>query len=120
MTQDTIARRNVMVLVAAQAILGSQMPMIFIVAGLAGHSLSPNPCWATLPISLLVIGSMLTATPISALMTRYGRRAGFVFGAAGGAFGAAISAYGLHASSFTLFCTGALFSQGQPPNCVRR
>ena len=109
-SHDTTARRNVLVLVAAQAILGSQLPMIFIVAGLAGHSLSPNPCWATLPISLLVIGSMLTATPISALMSRYGRRAGFAFGALGGAVGAAISAYGLYQSSFPLFCLGALFS----------
>jgi hypothetical protein len=33
---DGPARRNVMVLVAAQAILGAQMPMIVVVAGLAG------------------------------------------------------------------------------------
>ena len=50
--QDARARRNVWVLVAAQAIIGSQLPMIFIVGGLAGHMLSPNPCWATLPISI--------------------------------------------------------------------
>jgi hypothetical protein len=45
---DGPARRNVMVLVAAQAILGAQMPMIFTIAGLAGASLAPNACWATL------------------------------------------------------------------------
>ena len=39
---DGPARRNVMVLVAAQAILGAQMPMIFVVAGLAGKQLAPN------------------------------------------------------------------------------
>ena len=75
---DAIARRNLYVLVAAQAILGAQMPMIFVVAGLAGKQLAPNPCLATLPISMMVIASMLTATPISAFMARYGRRAGFV------------------------------------------
>ncbi len=62
-TSDALARRNVRVLVAAQAILGAQMPMIFTIAGLAGTTLSPNICWATLPITMAVVGSMLTATP---------------------------------------------------------
>jgi MFS family permease len=110
MTSDSTARRNVLVLVAAQAVLGAQLPMIFTIAGLAGSSLAPNVCWATLPITMMVIGSMLTATPISALMQRYGRRTGFFFGATGGAIGAAIGAYGLSTSSFTIFCIGALIS----------
>jgi len=110
MPQDRLARRNVLVLVAAQAVLGAQLPMIFTIAGLAGQSLAPNPCWATLPISAMVIGSMLTATPISAFMARFGRRAGFVAGAAGGALGAAIGAYGLLTQSFLLFVIGGLLS----------
>lgn len=104
------ARRNVMVLVAAQAILGAQMPMIFIVAGLAGTTLSPNPCWATLPISLTVLGSMLTATPLSAFMQRHGRRAGFALTALGGALGAAVGAIGLLQGSFALFLLGSLLT----------
>ena len=107
---DTTARRNVLVLVAAQAVLGAQMPMIFTIAGLAGASLAPNICWATLPITMTVIGSMLTATPISALMQRFGRRTGFAVGAFGGAIGAAIGALGLATGSFTLFCIGGFFS----------
>lgn len=107
---DTTARRNVLVLVAAQAVLGAQMPMIFTIAGLAGASLAPNICWATLPITMTVIGSMLTATPISALMQRFGRRTGFAVGALGGALGAAIGAVGLATGSFTLFCIGGFFS----------
>lgn len=107
---DRLARRNVLVLVASQAILGAQLPMIFTIAGLAGQSLAPNACWATLPISLMVIGSMLTATPLSAFMARHGRRAGFVLGTMGGALGAAIGSYGLYTSSFLLFLIGALFS----------
>ena len=110
MQNDTIARRNVLVLVASQAILGAQMPMIFTVAGLAGQTLAPNKCLATLSISLMVIGSMLTATPISTFMARYGRRAGFIIGTAGGAVGAALGAAGLYYHSFALFLIGALFS----------
>ena len=107
---DSLAKRNVLVLVAAQAILGAQMPMIFTIGGLAGQSLAPNACWATLPISFIVIGSMLTATPISTFMAKHGRTAGFVFGALGGAFGAAIGAVGLILASFPIFLIGSLFT----------
>ncbi len=102
-------RRNLTVLVMAQGILAAQMPMIFIIGGLAGQSLSSNPCFATLPISLIVLGSMLTATPLSAVMQKFGRRTGFVVGTMGGAIGAALSAWGLAASSFTIFLIGSLF-----------
>jgi len=105
---DARARRNVIVLIAAQAILGAQMPMIFVVGGLAGQMLAPNPCWATLPISMIVLGSMLSATPMSALMGRFGRRAGFWIGTAAGAAGATIAAYGLSVGSFWVFLLGSL------------
>ncbi len=107
---DSLTKRNVAVLVAAQAVLGAQLPMIFTIAGLAGQSLAPNACWATLPISAMVIGSMLTATPISAFMQKHGRRAGFVVGAMGGALGAAIGAWGLMTANFGLFVIGGLFT----------
>jgi MFS family permease len=107
---DARAKRNVIVLVAAQAILGSQMPMIFTIAGLAGSALSPNPCFATLPISLTVLGSMLAATPVSNIMQKYGRRTGFMIGAMFGAIGGAIGAYGLYTANFYVFLLGALFT----------
>jgi len=110
MIDDARAKRNVAVLVGAQAILGSQMPMMFVVAGLAGQMLASNVCFATLPISMIVLGSMLSATPVSAIMQRYGRRAGFFLGTFGGATGAVVSAYGLYTASFTLFLVGSFIS----------
>lgn len=107
---DARAKRNVLVLVAAQAILGAQMPMIFTIGGLAGQTLASNICWATLPISMIVLGSMLTATPLSAFMQRYGRRAGFVLTASGGVAGATVGAIGLMQGSFLLFNIGSLLT----------
>ena len=107
---DRRARRNVVVLVLAQALLGAQMPMIFIVGGLAGQSLASNVCFATLPISLIVLGSMVAATPMSSVMQRYGRRAGFFLGAGCGAVGAAIGAYGLYLASFPVFLAGSFLT----------
>lgn len=103
-------RRNVTILVLAQAVLGSQMPMVYTIAGLAGQSLAKNICWATLPISLIVMGSMIWATPMSAVMQRYGRRVGFFIGTTAGAIGAAIGAYALYLGSFELFLLGSFMT----------
>ncbi|MBI6629910.1 MFS transporter [Pontibaca salina] len=107
---DGRARRNVWVLVAAQAVLGAQMPMIFTIGGLAGQSLASNACLATLPISLIVLGSMLSATPNAAIMQRFGRRVGFFVGAAGGTLGGIIGAYGLYLGSFPIFLIGSFLT----------
>ncbi|MAM60327.1 MFS transporter [Maritimibacter sp. UBA3975] len=109
-TDDRKAKRNVAILVMAQALLGAQMPMIFTVGGLAGQSLAPNPCFATLAISAIVLVSMLSANPMSWIMQRFGRRAGFWTGTLGGTIGAAIAAYGLSQASFTLFIIGSAFT----------
>jgi MFS family permease len=104
---DSRTRRNVAVLVAAQAILGAQMPVHFVLGGLAGQMLSPNPCLATLPISLTVIGTMLVAPFLSAFMQSHGRRPGFFLGAFGGGTGAALCALGLIWNSFGIFLAGS-------------
>ncbi len=107
MIDDTRAKRNVAVLVAAQAFLGSQITMIFVIGGLAGQQLSPNVCLATLPISMIVFGSMTTAPWLSTVMQTFGRRAGFLVGAIGGLIGAVICAYALTISNFWVFLLGS-------------
>ena len=112
---DARARRNVVVLVAAQAILGAQLPVNFVLGGLAGQTLAPNGCLATLPISVIVLFTMIAAPLVSGLMQRIGRAPGFVIGTLFGAGGGALSALGLHAGSFPLFlagaaCTGVFFA----------
>jgi MFS family permease len=104
---DRLAKRNVAVLVIAQAIIGAQMPMIFTIGGLAGGMLGGNPCFATLPISAIVFGSMTTAPWLSPLMQRRGRKFGFFVGAAAAAIGSAISAAGLYYGSFLVFLLGS-------------
>lgn len=104
---DRAAKRNVFVLILAQAFLGAQMPMIFVVGGLAGLMIAPSPALATIPIFLIVFGSMTTAPWLSALMQKYGRRVGFFVGALGGALGAGIASLGLYLDNFAVFLIGS-------------
>ncbi len=107
---DARARRNLWVLVGAQVVLGSQLPVTFILGGLAGQALAPNKCLATLPITLIITGSMLSAPLLSDLMQRRGRTLGFVLGAVGGGVGSALCAIALVRGSFGLFLLGSLLS----------
>ncbi len=110
LASDRAARRNVLVLVAAQAVLGSQVTMIFVIGGLAGQMLSPIPCLATLPISMIVFGAMCSAPWLSGFMQERGRRAGFLLGSAGGLVGSGLAAWGLSVASFPLFLGGSFLT----------
>jgi len=107
---DSKARRNAMILAGSQAIFGATSTALVVTAGLVGSTLAPNPSWATLPMSLSIVGTALTTFPISMMMRRLGRRTGFVLCALAGAAGAAIGAYGIFQRSFTLFLVGCLVS----------
>ena len=105
---DRRAMRNVVVLAFANAVLGSQLAMNAVVAGYAGERLAPDPAFATLPLSILVLGSLFSTPVVSLFMGRYGRRAGFLVGALAGGSGSAVSAYALFSDSFELFLLGAV------------
>jgi MFS family permease len=98
----------VTILVWAQSVLGAQMPVHFILGGLTGALLAEDKSLATLPISMTVLGSMLAAPALSALMGRFGRRPGFVLGALVAAAGAALAAHAIVAQDFVLFCAASM------------
>ncbi len=102
-------KRNVLLLLASQALVQTGTVVIITAGGLAGHMLAANKSLATLPISALMIGTMIATIPASLMMGRYGRRAGFVLGALFGAAGAALAVAGLVQGSFWLFCLAHVF-----------
>ena len=94
----------------AQAILGSQMPMYIILGGLVGQSLASNVCYATLPISLLIVGSMVSSPILSNLMQSTTRRLGLVVGNLAGLIGSLTSLLGIFLGSFEFFLLGSFVS----------
>ena len=107
---SSVAKRNVTILVMAQALLGAQMPIFFTLSGLAGLSLASNVCFATLPITMIILGNVVAATPLSSFMQKYGRRIGFMTGTAFGCLGAIVSAYSIFTQSFYLLLFGSFLT----------
>ncbi|HUS53644.1 MAG TPA: MFS transporter [Thermohalobaculum sp.] len=107
---DARARRAVPFLLWAQAVLGAQMTVHFILGGLAGSLLAENKALATLPITMIVLGAMLLAPVMSWLMGRWGRRTGFLIGATAGASGGALAAQALVEGSFVLLLIACLIT----------
>ncbi|MGF1500662.1 MAG: MFS transporter [Paracoccaceae bacterium] len=101
---DARARRAVLLLAWGQSVLGAQTAVHFILGGLAGKMLADDPALATLPISCLVLGAMVSAPLMAWLMQRAGRRAGFLTGALAGAASGLLAAEAIVAGDFVLFC----------------
>ena len=105
---DARAKRVVAILVWAQSTLGAQLPVHFVLGGLVGKTLASESLYWTLPISMTVLGSMLTAPFMSTLMDRWGRRQGFLVGSAAGACAGALAAYAIGIKDFQLFCAASM------------
>jgi MFS family permease len=104
---DKKARKNAVVLAVAQALYGAVTTALVVTAGLVGSLLSSDPAWATLPMSMMIVGTAATTFPISLMMKRIGRRTGFVACALVGGFGGLLGAYAIYQQSFALFLAGA-------------
>ena len=99
---------NLGVLFFAQIIFVSGSVLFVIMGGIIGSTLATDPEFATLPLSLLVLGTAAATIPAALLMRRVGRRAGFVFAASLGAGSAWFAAQALLDQDLPRFCTGAV------------
>lgn len=77
-------------------------------SAVVGAMLTDERALATLPLALHFLSSMLTSIPASFTMRRWGRRAGFLFGAGIGALGGAMAAWAIWLGDFWLFCLGTM------------
>lgn len=101
---DAAARRTILLLAVSQALYSNATILVFASASLVGLMLAPSRALATLPITSFVIGSALTTIPAAHFMQHFGRKPGFMLGAAAGIAGAATAAAAIFLANFTLFC----------------
>ena len=109
---DRQVRRNAIVLMTANAINASILPIAVTLGGLAGfYLLGPDKSLATLPITASTVGAALTTIPAAVLMGRIGRRRGFMLGASPAIFGGLLAMFALTQGLFWLFVV-SLFLMG--------
>jgi MFS family permease len=105
-------KKNVMLLALCQGLVTTATTTVITVSALAGALLAEDKSLATMPHSMMWIGTMATSMPAALLMRRIGRRNGFLLGALIGVVGALVGAYGLFHGSFWTFCTATLILGG--------
>lgn len=100
--------RQLLILLVAQAIAGSALPVYFLISGLIGPEIAPTPSLTTLPMSLVVVGVAATSPLASFAMSRLGRKRGHQLGAALTMLASMVAGWGLHLWSFGTYCGGCL------------
>lgn len=104
-------RINLLILLLAQLGFTSGSVLLVTIGGIVGSRVAPSMTLATLPVSLMVVGTALATIPAALLMQRFGRRAGFSGAALVGVAGSCIGAHALGLPGepgFWLFCVAAL------------
>ncbi|GGH17484.1 MFS transporter [Alsobacter metallidurans] len=106
---DRLARRNALILAIAQALAGANATVIFATGAIIGAQLAPDPAYATVPISIFVLGMASGTLPVGAIARRYGRRAAFMTGAGAGALTGLLACLAILQGSFALFSLATFF-----------
>ena len=101
---DARARSNVVRLAAAQALTGANSAVIFATGSIVGATLAPNVAFATVPLSMYVVGLAAGTLPTGAISRHYGRRVAFIIGTGCGVLTGLLGAFAILHSSFVLFC----------------
>ncbi len=111
--------RNVYLLAVAQALAASGTFVIVLLGGILGATLAPRPEWATLPVSMAILGVAANTVPAALLMQRIGRKRTFMLGAALAGVSALVVAWAVERQDFALFCL-AIFVMGANMACVHQ
>ena len=110
MSDTSLARRNITVLTAAQALGGASAPIVMSLGGLVGHQLAPDPAMATVPVSVFGLGLAAGTIPAALIMRRFGRRIGYLLGALFGVAAGSVAALGIFANAFLIFTVGTFIA----------
>lgn len=105
---DRRARANVLRLAAGQALAGANASVIFATGAIIGSQLAPDPAYATVPISVFVVGMAAGTLPTGWIGRNHGRRAAFLAGTGCGMAAGLLAALAIVLGSFPLYCLATL------------
>ena len=98
------ARRNISLLIIAQLIFVSGSVITVTFGGIVGAKLASSPNLATLPVSLMVLGTAIGTIPASWLMNLFGRQIGFISAALAASFSLWLAADSIAQTRFWQYC----------------
>jgi predicted MFS family arabinose efflux permease len=96
-------KRNLFILFLCQLISATGAITVVTLGGIIGSSLTDTQAFATLPVSLMVVVTAITAIPATMLMRRIGRKAGSLISSLTAAVAALLTVYAISVESFSLF-----------------
>jgi len=99
---------NLVILVLCQLISATGSIVFVTLGGIIGSTLTSNPAWATLPVSMMVIAVAATTVPATILMRKVGRSRGFAMASLSAVVAVLVASKALSSSSFGLFIVATM------------
>ena len=101
--------KNLWIITASQIFSFTPAPVNVFLSGIIGSSLSPVKSLQTVPTSLMIVGVAVFSFFAAKIMSRIGRKAGFLYAAIFSTLSVLLAAYSVWDKNFYLFCLACFF-----------
>ncbi len=101
--------KNLWIITASQIFSFTPAPVNVFLSGIIGSTLSPVKSLQTVPTSLMIVGVAIFSFFAAKIMSRIGRKAGFLYAAIFSTLSVLLAAYAVWDKNFYLFCLTCFF-----------
>jgi len=101
--------KNLWIITASQIFSFTPAPVNVFLSGIIGSTLSPVKSLQTVPTSLMIVGVAVFSFFAAKIMSRIGRKAGFLYAALFSTLSVLLAAYAVWDKNFYLFCLACFF-----------
>ncbi|MDC0215896.1 MFS transporter [Candidatus Pelagibacter sp.] len=100
--------KNLSLLMISQVFGFTNATITVFLGGIIGSQITPIKSLSTLPVALSVVGTAFFTFFAAKIMSKIGRRLGFIFSAIGSSMGTLLAAFSISQQNFILFCIACL------------
>jgi len=101
--------KNLWIITASQIFSFTPAPVNVFLSGIIGSTLSPIKSLQTVPTSLMIVGIAVFSFFAAKIMSRIGRKAGFLYAALFSSLSVLMASYAVWDKNFYLFCLACFF-----------
>ena len=101
--------KNLWIITASQIFSFTPAPVNVFLSGIIGSTLSPIKSLQTVPTALMIVGVAIFSFFAAKIMSRIGRKAGFLYAALFSTLSVLMAAYAVWDKNFYLFCLSCFF-----------